>query len=425
MTFKTDQKVKVQATDDQFRKVNLLYKVTNGAVGTIMDDSGGKDSPWRVRFNDDWWEFSEDMLLPVPNDTVITDCKIRGFKVEDVVKVVHTSEALSVHVAVGAVGKIILVGDEKSHGEHRIKVRFNNDWWWCADHNLVLQPDDTEITDDRPETSTAEVPTNKEPLNVDDRVIFVGDDNDLEDVDISDYDALKFGSVGTVNGHADFYGGTVRVDFADQHWWLKPDKLLKVSAHTPVTHSRLSSIEEPRQTLKDGDAVMFLGAHENLAKMGMSNSDICNGAVGIVHIFDVNANPEYPLINFANISFYIRAKFLHRTYRSQTNSNGSDPKEQAHSAHAYAALSTFTPTNEVFTMLTLKTIYTLNGDNVEQLSVEQINSRIQREEEEIEAMKKGKAKTKAYQREIAKREANLADIIAFFDSRDEETPTAE
>lgn len=69
-------------------------------------------------------------------------------------------------------------------------------------------------------------------------------------------------------------------------------------------------------------------------------------------------------------------------------------------------------------MLTLKTIYILNGDNVEDLSVAQINSRIQREEEEIEAMKKGKAKTKAYQREIAKREANLVEIIAFFDSRD-------
>lgn len=71
-------------------------------------------------------------------------------------------------------------------------------------------------------------------------------------------------------------------------------------------------------------------------------------------------------------------------------------------------------------MLTLKTIYTLNGTNIEELSVEGINQRIQNEEEAIEAMKKGKAKTKAYQREVAKREANLANIIAFLDSRDDD-----
>jgi hypothetical protein len=402
MILEEDQKVKVHATDDQFRNVNLLHKVTNGAVGTSMDGRGRSNSPWRVRFNNDWWEFSADMLQLVDEDTPITDDKIQGFKAQDTVKVVQLAAELSHRVHIGAVGKITQVGTGDGHC---IKVRFNNDWWPFKPEHLQLVANDTPLTDDKPKVDPAVIPTNSEPLHVGDRVMFVGNEEDL------DYDEVKFGAVGAVVENAGYFGGTTSVQFDNTKWWFKPDKLIKVSKQMPVTSSQWGGfVEEPRRMLKAGDVVMFLGSRDNLSEMGIS-SDVVNGAVGIVQIDNDSDSATYPMVRFNNIGFYIRSKFLHRTYRTQTNSDGT---------YADVTLSTFTPTTEVFTMLTLKTIYTLNGTNIEELSIEGINSRIQREEEEIEAMKKGKIKTKAYQREIAKREANLTSIVAFFDDREKE-----
>ena len=426
MILEEGQKVKVQATDDQFRNVNLLHKVSNGAVGTVLDNYGHSNSRWRVRFNNDWWEFSEDMLQLVDEDTPITDDKIRGFKVDDVVKIVQLDAELSRHVHIGAVGKITGIS-EPGIDTRSVRVRFNNDWWPFKAEHLQLVDNDTPITDDKPKVDDAVIPINSETLAAGDRVMFVGSDSSLEYVDISDYNEVRFGAVGVVVENADYFGGTTSVRFNNTKWWLKPDRLIKMPADMPTTSGRASCLlQEPRRMLKSGDVVMFLGTREDLDDMGIS-SDLANGAVGIVELEDDCDSATYPMVRFNNIAFYIRSKFLHHTSLAQTNDDGtkqnciytSDHTAQTQSAYADVTISTFTPTNEVFTMLTLKTIYTLNGDDVEDLSVAQINSRIQREEEEIEAMKKGKAKTKAYQREVAKREANLAEIIAFFDSRDD------